>query len=135
MPHVQPLPRGIRKHVQTIVFGSWIRIRYRMHAARFPLPPPLLFDLLRFIRLVAHRSLTSLACPLLLTNIEHIYQISLWKVQRCLACHRHFCLLILGIFATVRSKYKRGTRTSAMLPPFEAILFDYDGTLAVLNLD
>jgi len=22
-----------------------------------------------------------------------------------------------------------------MLPPFEAILFDYDGTLAVLNLD
>src|SRR5262245_14216119 len=53
-----------------------------MHATRFPLPPPLLFDLLRFIRLVAHRSLTSLACPLLLTNIEHIYQISPRKVQR-----------------------------------------------------
>jgi hypothetical protein len=31
------------------------------------LPPPLLFDLLRFIRLVAHRSLTSLACHVLLT--------------------------------------------------------------------
>src|SRR5215813_7888100 len=106
-----------------------------MHATRFPLPPPLLFDLLHFIRLVAHRSLTSLACPLLLINIEHIYQISLWKVQRCLACHRHFCLPILGIFATVRPKCKRGTRTSAMLPPFEAILFDYDGTLAILNLD
>src|SRR5437016_3616426 len=46
-----------------------------------------------------------------------------------------FCLPILGIFATVRPNCKRETRTSAMLPPFEAILFDYDGTLAILNLD
>src|SRR5213593_2842481 len=38
-------------------------------------------------------------------------------------------------FATVRPSCKRGARTSSMLPPFEAILFDYDGTLAVLNLD
>src|SRR5262245_20028531 len=42
---------------------------------------------------------------------------------------------MLGIFATVRPSCKRETRTSAMLPPFEAILFDYDGTLAHLNLD
>src|SRR5215470_6746707 len=102
-----------------------------MHATRIPLPPPLLFDLLRFIRLVAHRSLTSLAYPLLLTNIAHIYQISPWKVQRYLASRRHFCLPIQGIFATVRPNCRRGTRISAMLPPFEAILFDYDGTLAV----
>src|SRR5262249_52913122 len=106
-----------------------------MHSTRLPLPPPLLFDLLRFIRLVAHRSLTSLACLLLRTNTAHIYQISPRKVQRCLACHRHFCLPILGIFATVRPNCKRDTRTSSMLPPFEAILFDYDGTLALLNLD
>src|SRR5215467_9366880 len=52
-----------------------------MHATGIPLPPPLLFDLLRFIRLVAHRSLTSLACCVLRTDIAHIYQISPWKVQ------------------------------------------------------
>src|SRR5215831_4645874 len=60
-----------------------------MHSTRIPLPPPLLFDLLRFIRLVAHRSLTSLACPLLLTSaIGHIYQIFLEANRKN---KRYFC--------------------------------------------
>src|SRR5262249_56256304 len=87
--------------------------RYGMEGMGYPVRPALLVDLLRFIRLVAHRSLTSLAYPLLRTDIAHIYQISPRKVQRCLACHRHFCLPILGIFATVRPNCRRGTRTSA----------------------
>src|SRR5262249_22981704 len=61
MTHVQPRPRRIGEHVQAIVFGPRVSVGHRMHPTLFPTPTPFSFDLLRFIRLVAHRSRTSLA--------------------------------------------------------------------------
>src|SRR5262249_47360761 len=61
MADVQPRPRGIGKHVQAIVFGPWVSVGHHMHPTLFPTPTPFSFDFLRFIRLVAHRSRTSLA--------------------------------------------------------------------------
>src|SRR4030095_10570652 len=80
-------------------------------------------------------SLTSLPYPLFLTTRGTYIANIVTESPPQHASHRHFYLPRRGVFARVRPSCRRGARTCAMLPPFEAILFDYDGTLAVLNLD
>ena len=61
VPDVQPRAGRVGKHVQAVILGPRVVVVHAVHAAFFPTPPPLAFDLCGGVDLAAHYSLHLMA--------------------------------------------------------------------------